>query len=69
MKVVIQNCHSEEYFAGGNQWVREPERAVAFSSSVEAMEYMYEGDLHPAKVVLKFADKRYDVDVAKTADC
>ena len=69
MKVLIQHCNSNEYLAGNNVWVREVERAMVFSSSVEAMEYLHECDVHPAKVVLKFSDARYDVALAKTADC
>ncbi len=69
MKVLIQNCRSNQYFAGGNNWVGDPDRAVAFPSSAAAMEYMHECNLHPAKVVLKFPQDRYDMAVSKTPDC
>ena len=69
MKVLIQDCHSDEYFAGENAWAREPERALAFASSLDAAEFIREKDLHHAKVVLKFPEPRYDMEVAKTADC
>jgi hypothetical protein len=69
MKVVIQNCDSNEYFAGEDQWVREPERAVIFPSSFDAMELMRESKLHPARVVLAFPEPRYNVSVAQTPDC
>jgi hypothetical protein len=69
MKVLIQNCNSHEYYAGREAWTPEPDHALKFPSSLKAMEYMYEAGLHPAKVVLKFHEPRYDVEVAKTADC
>jgi hypothetical protein len=37
-----------------NAWAREPERAQAFASSLDAAEFIREKDLHHAKVVLKF---------------
>lgn len=69
MKVLIQDCHSNEYFVGENLWALAPEQAQAFSSSVEAMEFMRARNLHHAKVVLKFPEPRYDIEVTKTADC
>ncbi|MDB6022466.1 MAG: hypothetical protein JWQ04_2323 [Pedosphaera sp.] len=69
MIVLIQNCHSLEFFAEPGRWVREPDHALAFPSSAAAMARMAELDLHPAQIVLKFDDRRYDIPLAKTADC
>lgn len=69
IKVVIARCNADEYFAGNGQWVRELEGALEFPSSYEAIQNMHKLNLRHAKVALKFGEKRYDIEMAKTCDC
>lgn len=69
MKVVIAKCNADQYFAGSGEWVHELDLALEFPSSYEAIRNMHKLNLRHAKVALKFGEKRYDIEVAKTCDC
>ncbi|MDB6023116.1 MAG: hypothetical protein JWQ04_2973 [Pedosphaera sp.] len=69
VRVLIQNCDTYEYFAGDAGWVREPERACAFPSGVDALQFIRQHVTENVQIVLNFAETRYDFEVAKTKGC
>jgi hypothetical protein len=69
MIVVIQHCESLDYLGPDGSWVKEPEDAVAFPSSVAALLYINEKHLDPVQIVLTFSSRRFDVEVGKSEGC
>jgi hypothetical protein len=69
MRVLIQNCNSHDYVAANETWVPEHEDALAFPSTVAALEYMHDKSLDPVQIVMKFENAYLDCPVSKSAGC
>jgi hypothetical protein len=69
VRVLIQNCDTYEYLAGDGGWVREPERAFAFPSGVDVLQYIRQHGLENVQIVLSFAETRHDFQAAKSKGC
>jgi hypothetical protein len=69
MIVVIQHCESLDYLGPDGSWVKDPEDAVAFPSSVAALLYMNEKHLASVQIVLTFSRREFDVEVGKSEGC
>jgi hypothetical protein len=69
MKVLIQNCKTHKYFAAEEGWVREKERAVIFSSSVEALKFIVKKRLPDVQIKFVFSNPRFDMVVSKSEGC
>jgi len=45
----------------GNAWTSDPDRAMQFANSIEAMEFCIRNNLLNAKVLLRFGSEQFDI--------
>ena len=61
MKIVIQHCRTGAYWASTG-WAAEGEKAFAFSSSLQALDYCVQRGLQKdVRLVLQFSNPEFDV--------
>jgi hypothetical protein len=61
MKVLIQNPLTLSYLENDRKWTHDPENALDFKESRNAVRYCSDHDLLDMEIVLKFPQDRYDV--------
>ena len=61
MKVLVQDSVTLSYYQAPGSWTSDPESAMTFHDSHEAVQFCLEHDWREAQVVLKFEDNQYDV--------
>jgi hypothetical protein len=61
MRVLVQCEKTGRFLSDCNEWTDDIAKAVSFPSTVEATKHIRNCKLPTAAVLLKFADKRYDV--------
>ena len=69
MKILLQNCVNHLYLKGVQEWTAEPSEAKSFPTSENAISYCTEHQISAVQVVLKFDERRYDIQVPISEDC
>jgi hypothetical protein len=69
VKILVQNCLNHLYLKGVGDWTAEPADAHTFASSEEAILFCSEHQIPAVQVVLKFDEKRYDIQVPLSEEC
>lgn len=64
MKVIIENCSMPRFVKNSEMdWTELPDEALAFSTSMEALDFYQQHPFKTAQLVLKFGDPRFDVNL------
>jgi hypothetical protein len=69
MKILVQNCLNHLYLKGSQDWTAEPSEARCFPTSEKAIAFCTEHQIPAVQVVLKFKEKRYDIQVPISEEC
>ena len=58
MTIAIQEIATRQFLAGEDEWVRDPQEALAFSDTRHALQYCRRHQLQNVRLVVFFRDKK-----------
>ena len=63
MEILIQRTKSALYLQSENSWTTDPEHAITFVSSDQAIAYCQANRISDVMLALKFEDSRFDLTI------
>lgn len=63
MRTLVQNCITHEFVGRDDRWRLDPDAAMAFGSTTDALDYCMNKQVKDAQIVLRFEHEALDVKV------